>query len=329
MTFPLVTAAFTAYNASPTIAAALDSAIRQDWPNLEIVVVDDFSADDTADIIKAVIARNGANRSMRLLCQPQNLGVANARNRLLHEARGEFIAFFDDDDVSSPARVRSQFERISHAERVSGTDLILCHTARHQLFPNGRRQYEPTMGTGATLPRGAAVADRILIGRLSAGVVGSCATCSQMAKTSVYRHIGGFDSSIRRGEDTDFNIRFALAGGIFAGLSEPLVTQQMTGGGEKELATENASHVAVYEKYAPYLSSIGWLEFHRRWQQLRSASLAGKRYEAVEPFLRILLRHPIKLAQKVAWSLPARQTRVCYRRWKREAAVEVESAEQR
>lgn len=317
MASPMVTAAMTTHNAEATVIRALASALNQDWPTLEILVVDDASSDGTVALIEGFIREHATEaRPIRLLRQPFNGGVARARNRLVEEACGEFIAFFDDDDISAPDRVSRQHARIAETEAALGHDLVLCHTARLQEFPDGRLHYEGTMGCEhQVVPFGSAVADRILLGRLSPGVIGSCATCSQMGRKSVYRRLGGFDPTLPRSEDTDLNIRCAYQGGAFAGLAAPLVRQTMTLGSEKNLAAELEAYAALQTKHRDYLSKQGWLEFCLEWRQVRRLHLS----RSIGPFLvraaMLAIRHPIKLSRKIYWSLPAHQTRRQHRRW--------------
>jgi glycosyltransferase involved in cell wall biosynthesis len=317
MTVPLVTAAFTACNAQETILPALASAMAQDWPTLEILVVDDASSDNTPAMVETYIRdQSEAVRPVRLIRQSYNGGVAQTRNRLIAEARGEFIAFFDDDDVSAPDRTSRQYARILETEAGVGHDLILCHTAREQIFPGGRSHYEATMGCeGIPTPVGTDVADRILLGRLSPGVIGSCATCSQMARRSVYTRLGGFDSTLSRAEDTDLNIRCALQGGAFAGVAAPLVRQAMTTGIEKGLLAEFESYAALQDKYRDYLASHGWLDFTLRWREIRRDYMQRRMGLFFLRLFSLSLHSPVKLAKKMYWSLPAHRTRRYLRYW--------------
>ncbi|MFZ2854891.1 MAG: glycosyltransferase [Rhodocyclaceae bacterium] len=319
MTQSLVTAAITAYNAAETISNALESAIMQDWPRLEVVVVDDCSTDDTVAVIEAFVRKfNSPDRPVRLIRMPQNGGVARARNVLLNAAAGDFLVFFDDDDVSLPERISRQFARIVEAEKVLGTDLLLCHTARMQVFSDGRSHLERTMGCeGDAIPSGRAIVDRILIGRISAGILGSCATCSQMARLSVYQRLGGFDDHLRRSEDTDLNIRCGLIGGAIVGVADALVVQKMTVGAEKSLVAELAAHAALYNKYQSLLEEMGWYEFSLGWGRVRRAYLESGVGRALVFALMLGFRHPVKMVKKLYWSIPAHGTRLrqkeCYR----------------
>src|SRR4051794_6318672 len=84
---PLVTVLITAYNYGAYVGRAIDSALGQEYPveSLDIVVVDDGSTDDTADVV-----RRYADRGVRYVWQP-NSGVMAATARGIEEARGQFI----------------------------------------------------------------------------------------------------------------------------------------------------------------------------------------------------------------------------------------------
>lgn len=321
MIHPLVTAAITAYNAAETIGDALKSAFLQDWPRLEILIVDDCSTDDTVVVVEAFIRDYQApERPIRLIRMPQNGGVAHARNVLLNAAAGEFLAFFDDDDVSLPERISRQHARIAAAEEANGKDLLLCYTARRQVYSDGKSYLEGTMGCeGNIIPSGQAIVDRILIGRTSPGILGSCATCSQMARLSVYRRLGGFDERLRRSEDTDLNIRCGLMGGGIAGVADALVVQKMTVGTEKSLVAELDAYTALHDKYRSLLEKMGWYEFSLSWGNIRRAHLQSGATRALALALKLGLRHPVKMLKKLYWSLPAHGTRLRQKSWYRSA----------
>lgn len=108
-TTPSVTIGLTCYNAADTILRALRSALAQDWPNIEVVVVDDKSSDDSAAIVEAAIINEPR---VRLVQHTVNSGPAIARNTILVEAKGDLIVFFDDDDESDIERIRTQYHKI-------------------------------------------------------------------------------------------------------------------------------------------------------------------------------------------------------------------------
>ncbi len=92
------------YNRGPRVRKTLDSIQAQTLAPLEIIVVDDGSTDGTSDWIE-----EHYGDQIRVIRQP-NGGVANARNRGLQEARGEYIAFLDHDDIWLPRKLEAQLE---------------------------------------------------------------------------------------------------------------------------------------------------------------------------------------------------------------------------
>lgn len=95
---PLITVGLTCFQAADTICQAIQSAVAQDWPNLEIIIVDDCSTDGSAKIVEQAIA---GIANARLIRHAVNGGPAAARNSLLAAAKGEFLIFFDDDDKAA------------------------------------------------------------------------------------------------------------------------------------------------------------------------------------------------------------------------------------
>src|SRR5512141_2349358 len=86
-----------AFNAATTLARAIDSVCAQSWPVHEIIVVDDGSTDDTADVARRF------GDAVRLIRQ-RNSGVSVARNAGAAAATGDWLAFLDADDWYSPGR---------------------------------------------------------------------------------------------------------------------------------------------------------------------------------------------------------------------------------
>ena len=82
---------------------AVSSVLDQSWRNLELIVVDDASADSTADVV-----RGFTDPRNRLLTNSCNLRIAASTNRAVGASRGEYLALMDDDDFSMPDRLKAQ-----------------------------------------------------------------------------------------------------------------------------------------------------------------------------------------------------------------------------
>jgi glycosyltransferase involved in cell wall biosynthesis len=301
----LITVGITCYNAENTVERAVRSAREQTWRDLEIVIVDDCSTDGSWPVLQRLA---GEDPRIQLVRHTENRGVGAARNTILEHAQGIYLAFFDDDDHSRPERLSEQYRRIVDYESETGVSDVVCYTATNQVFPDGTSVYSPTLGMDATpAPAGESVARLILLGTPVAGGTGACPTSSQMARHTLYEKVGGFDGGLRRHEDTDLNLRLALAGAHFAGLSEPLVTQTVTITGDKTVDEERIYSRRLIEKHSELLKQWKWYDFTRRWTELKYSMLDRGAVKTLPNIIELLLRSPVKLARKTAWALPNRK----------------------
>ena len=94
-----VTIGIPIYNVEPYIARSLESALAQTYPSIEFLLVDDFSSDLSAHIVRQFQINHPRGADIRLLPNSNNLGVSASRNRIIDEARGEYLFFMDADDV--------------------------------------------------------------------------------------------------------------------------------------------------------------------------------------------------------------------------------------
>lgn len=303
MNAPLVTVGLTTFNAEDTVERALASIFRQTWRPIEIVAVDDCSSDSTPEILLKYARQHP---ELHIFRNPENSGVAVSRNRILSEAKGEFIIFFDDDDESLPERIALQYQRIVNYESQFAKSIpVMCHTARKVIYPHGETRIQPAMGQkeSAPVPSGTAVSQYILAGTHLENA-GACPTCSQMAKLSTYHIAGGFDPQLRRAEDTDLCIRLAEAGAHFIGIETPLVIQTMTNTSEKSLREEYRNtllllkkHRTILERTGNYKFSCRWLEIKQAWLERKTALFAGK-------LAMLMLTNPLAASCRLLRAIP-------------------------
>ncbi len=115
---PAISVTMAAFNVAPYLAACLDSMLAQDWTDFELIIVDDASRDGTREILRDYAARDPR---IRLFLKDQNEGLAVARNLGIAEARGEWVAFLDADDLYSPDMLRLAIE----AARAKNAEMVL------------------------------------------------------------------------------------------------------------------------------------------------------------------------------------------------------------
>ena len=185
---PDVSVVMPAYRAEATIGAALSGVITQTHANVEVVVVDDGSDDDTAAIVSA-----HRDERVRLVTQP-NRGVAAARNTGLDAARADLVAFCDADDILLPSHVAALLELYRPGAIVTANS--------YWLFPGGISRHKRRHKGRFPAPD----AQRMAI--LEQNFVSTMSLFSR----SLVAEIGGFDDQLRRAEDWDFWMRAVFAG---------------------------------------------------------------------------------------------------------------------
>jgi glycosyltransferase involved in cell wall biosynthesis len=165
------------YNRPELVADTLQTALAQAYRTLEVLAIDDGSTDATPETLRRF------GESVRVLRQPQRRGVAAARNRGLREARGEWIAFLDSDDLW----LDGVLER------------AVAHLRDHPdcLIAQGRAEV-----FGASPRRGARWLAPAQRGRLHRPMLGS-----MVFRRAVFERVGGFDESLEFAEEIDWLAR--------------------------------------------------------------------------------------------------------------------------
>jgi glycosyltransferase involved in cell wall biosynthesis len=249
---PLVTIAIACFNAETTIGSAIASAQVQEWPTLEILVVDDASLDNSRAVIQEYAEHDDR---IRVIHHDRNRGYAGVLNTILREARGQFIAVFDDDDVSTPSRIRKQWNRLTEYERTAKAGFVLCYSNRDVIVQSGERG-APVLAIGRVQrePYGPMVADFLLWHRERPGFTwGQFGSCTLLARRETLLGLGGLDENFRRGAEWDLAIRHGLRGGHFVAVNEALVTQRKTLTPDKAGRTDLEYALKLQKKYRPYL----------------------------------------------------------------------------
>ncbi len=109
---PRISVIMPVYNAAGFVTEAIESALNQEGVDLELVIVDDQSSDNTVEVVTRISDQDSRVRVIQL---PKNQGPAAARNAAIDAARGEWIALLDADDLYVPGRL-SEFLTIAEAE---------------------------------------------------------------------------------------------------------------------------------------------------------------------------------------------------------------------
>lgn len=118
----LISVVMPVFNAGKYLHRSVSSVLSQTYSNLELVVIDDCSTDDSMDVLQGI-----QNDNLRVYRFKENLGVAEARNKGMLEARGRYVAFCDADDYWLSDKLEKQIELMRKTGcAICGTNTILC-----------------------------------------------------------------------------------------------------------------------------------------------------------------------------------------------------------
>lgn len=194
---PLVSICIPAYNAERFIAETLESALRQDYPCLEIVVSDDCSTDRTLEIIGGY-----ESQGVRLLRQERNLGMHANWNAVILASRGKYVVKLDADDLLEPPYVSGMVQVMEAHPRVT-----FSHCACRLIDVDGNfLGYERSL-KGSFIRPGLAEWPRYVFGSRAVNIV--------MLRRSAFDAIGSYDERFRFSGDWKMHRDLLQVGDVF------------------------------------------------------------------------------------------------------------------
>lgn len=204
---PRVSAIIIVFNGETYIAEAIESVLAQDFVDWELLIADDGSTDRTGDIVQSYV--DARPERIRLIRHPDkgNHGMSATRNLGVAEARGEYVAFLDADDVWLPPKLSEQVQLLNAhptAGLVYGRTLIW-----NEWDPkSGRKDYFYSLGVEPDALHG----PPRLFFQLLENVHQTPTTCNAMMRRAAMLEVGGFDPSFRdMFEDQIFFAKLLLA----------------------------------------------------------------------------------------------------------------------
>jgi hypothetical protein len=217
MTSERLSVVIPAYNAAGTIRSAVASTLRQTVPVLEVIVVDDGSADATAEVVTSI-----ADSRVRLVSRP-NGGPAAARNAGVAAARGDWVAFLDADDLWLPRYVQSATAALSAAPNPG-----FAYTDAY-VFDSGRGKVKVGSASDALVPP---PPDRAAF--LAALLRRNFVFTSAAVPAAVLAAVSGYDEALRLSEEYDLWLRILVAGFDAVWMGGPLAVYRMHPGQSSE-----------------------------------------------------------------------------------------------
>lgn len=298
---PTVTVAIAAFNSAEFVASSIASALRQTLTDIEVIVVDDCSSDDTVAIARAIAERDGRVQVERLSI---NQGPAAARNTALELARGQWFAVLDSDDLYAPDRL----QRLLAIAEARGADIVADNmllftddpgdsTGVHLDQPFAGRWIEPDDYFAQT---------RMFGGGLDYGYL------KPMLRLDRLRAAGlRYDETLRIGEDDDLIARMLLEGmRYWLDPSQTYCYRRHAGSISFRLSSTNARALAraaaglvtahpqprfapaLHRRHRAFMRALAFVEFidDLKQRQWRTASFRALTNPGMLPLLRMPLR---------------------------------------
>ncbi len=222
------------YNRANYVAEAVESVLKQTYQGFELIVVNDGSTDDTAEVIRRFGDR------IRYM-EKANGGKASAVNMGLKYLTGEYVWILDDDDIGLPNKLE-----LHAAQFAEDPDLKFVYTGYE--FIEGERSDVPVRSFEARMPP---------IGDMVMYLFGRFELCSPtvVAHRSCYDRVGCFDERLIRGQDYDMWIRMIRAGFKIGIIKQPTLRCRMHEG-DRGSASDRFSASDIARKNREYLGLI-------------------------------------------------------------------------
>jgi glycosyltransferase involved in cell wall biosynthesis len=282
MSLPSVSVILPTFNAEERVLGAIRSVLEQDYPNLELIVVDDGSSDSTREVVSRI-----DDRRLVPMAMPANAGPYAARTAAIQRSSAEILAFIDDDDEWLPEKLKLQV-----AVLMDHPEVALVHTGVRDVFPNGASRVR-LMHPMADSYEENLCQDRI-------------ATSTVVLRRSALDAAGGFDTSMRAFGDWDLWVRVARVGQLRM-IRQPLATIHLREGSIQRSSVERFERyrLIALEKRRDELKRLGLesrAEALHQYAVAAKLQAAGRSAEARSRAYRALRTEP-SLAAVALWGL--------------------------
>ncbi|SFB74406.1 glycosyltransferase family 2 protein [Massilia yuzhufengensis] len=193
---PLVSVCIPTYRGADTIRATLDSVLKQDYPNLEVWVIDDQSPDNTVNVVKSI-----DDPRVHYVRNERNLGPQGNWDRCLELANGKYYKLLPHDDLLEPGSLREQIDVL---EADTTEDIALVFGSRRIIGPGGKELMVRGFSKKGALRIKAEHAARRCV-RAGSNLLGEPG--NGLVRMSLARKIGHYDAKYPYMVDLDFWFR--------------------------------------------------------------------------------------------------------------------------
>ena len=249
--YPLVSVIVPTYNNEARIEKTLRSIIAQDYPNIEIIVVNDVSTDSTATIARRVLTAWGGQ--FKVIDRSVNGGQSASRNTGLNLAQGQYVIFFDHDDLAE----KNYISRLCSEAEGTGADLVFCG---FKIYHEGKNRYEEFP---IKLSSPLQSANDYIAAWLKGKLV-NCVWCFIFRKIFLDKNGIRFKESCYVGEDIEFTLKAFGVSTCTSFVKDPLYiwvhhpAQQTAGGGPRTADFQSVKLTMLYRgRAARYIIKHG------------------------------------------------------------------------
>ena len=280
---PLVSVVIATYNMAAFLPFAIQSALAQTYRNIEVLVIDDGSTDNTADVVVPHLA----NPRVRFLSQ-KNSGQAVAKNRGIRESGGQYVAFLDADDLWAPDKLELQLPLFAASSSVG-----VVYSALSRIDDKGDRLPDIPI----SLHRGRVTGVMLISNFVGFG--------TSVVRRECFERLGLFDETLGMGIDYDLWLRISTEY-EFDYVNRPLLyRREWSGQMSKNWHTRYVKGIETMNRFLRnFPGAVEESTAREAWAHTYSGfgycmwKIAGRRKEALRLYL-LALRH--KPTYFVAW----------------------------
>lgn len=200
MAKPLVSVCIPAYNNAGYIRETIDSILGQTYENIELVIVNDNSKDNTREVIEAV-----GDERIKLYNNEQNLGMSGNWNKCLSLCTGEYIKLVCADDLLTPDCIEKE---VAVLEANPDIELVESDTLRVDMNGKGKGTYNRYKASGRVSGKEVSRKGFFICDYFGAPL-------ANLFRRSTYERLGGFDTDFVYILDYEFFMRIACEGDIY------------------------------------------------------------------------------------------------------------------
>lgn len=283
---PLVSVILPTYNRAYCISPAIESVLRQTHTNLELIIVDDCSTDNTTQILGEI-----DDPRLRVIRHEHNRGAAAARNTGIAAARGELIAFQDSDDEWCISMLARQLAR--RADLGPGYEVSYCAKVVHGRDDHGN--FGPRYAAYVP-PADRKVVEGDVLDEVFQNAIASTQTI--VVTKRLLDAVGGFDESLKVGIDWELTVRLARQS-KFAFIEDPLVMTRLMDDSITHRRLDSVHTIqTVMNKHRDLLDRGGKVRAAKEFQIARVYQRGGQFRQAVPHLMRAIAAQP---ANPRAW----------------------------